>query len=295
MGKFRKVKALSLLIVFTSYLALSCVHERNSGRSSIDQAALNIATRLQKKDYQVDKQVENPMVDLKKSMREALEFSYKLESRGSHRAGLSQGNKLKRMLVSSRVIALDENATFGVDDPSNVAQILDAANSYFSGSYSVEQINTTFHELNNVLLGYPISQAGVTDFFSDQVALGNLTETQREIMLSELQAIANAQSIGEIQNIVNLVNQELINTAGPETTELFSINAGIEGAIDSGAIAALDSNKKFTGAGVIIGAAILCVGIAVMISGGLNQNETTVGLGLIVALTGMMVMGIAQE
>lgn len=287
MRNFVKAKAISLLLVFSIYSLLSCVPEREIKESSVQGTINNIKERLSLKDYSGPK-VANPFQKLK---RESGKIINDFSSRGIG-VFARQKHLFQRATYSMYASSTDETLTIGIDDPANFSFMVSELTNYYQGSYSTEFIENSLTDINNRLINYPMNYSGASQLLTDRVNNGAITDNQRIIIEAELEAILNASSASEVLNILNVITQELINSplSQDEITAILSINAGVEGAIESGAIAYVNNGHIYRQAGAvaIVVFATFAIGAVLFCIGAINNNDTLAGLGLVVGMGSMI-------
>jgi hypothetical protein len=294
MKNFIILKSRLLLVIYGSYLGLSCVPEKDDRTLAVETTIMNIQKRLQNRDYPTEVIV-NPRQDLKMEMKQALRHIEKRFDGLQHpkfRRVNSHVHNNGIFKFTSLPNTVDEFQTFGIDDPANFDLLVNETLLYYNGVYTYDQVVTSLTNLNNQLLNYPYTYSGADQFLLDQVNNGNLTDTQAQIIRIELEAITNASSVDEITNIISAVNQEILNSqlTYQEQNTIYTINAGIETLIESEAIAMFQNSSpySFTSIGAMIGitAAIAIVGVAFAIIGSLNDNDDMSFLGMSMIVIG---------
>lgn len=289
MKKLTLLKSRLLLLIWCSYLGLSCVPEKDDRTLSIETTVSNIQKRLKNKDYPNEVFV-NPRQDLMKEMKRALLFTgEKFDPKLKKANTQSLNNGIFRFASIPNTI--DEFQTFGIDDPENFNLLVNEISSYYTGVYTHNQVVSNLTNLNNLLLNYPYTYYGADRFLIDQVNNGNLTPIQAQIVRIELEAIINATSVNEISNIVNVVTQEVLNSqlTYQEQNTIHTLNAGVEALMEYEAIAKLQNELPYHFAAeafFAISAAIAIVGAALIIIGAMNDNSAMAMWGGVMAVVG---------
>jgi hypothetical protein len=300
MKNIQQAKARAMLIVFLSYTVLSCVQEQTALKTPAYQAIRNIKERIKNKDYRWEAQFINPQQEVRKKVASAISYAQnQFSEKGLLKTANTRNYSNVFQQTSVRLVSVNENSTWGIDDPYSLSVLTDEAIAFFAGSYSANEVTSYITDWNNYLLNYSMDQFGLESMLSDQVASGAITANQKTIMEYTLQGISTSSSTTEIMGVLGIVGQELSNSnlTQEEIDALNTIHAAIEGAIDQGAIAYLDSpNARKTGAVAAIGgAALLAIGVYALVSGAMRDNTESVALGFMGGLLGMAIVVIAME
>lgn len=248
MRSFIRAKSIFLLLVFCSYLFLSCVQEKDARTHSIETTISNIQERLEAKDYKTSKHLVNPYQDVKKETKKALlhmqgKFGNKhpkFQQVNNH----TNNNGIFRLASMAVPVSVDESTTFGIDDPANLVLAIDEFTAYFGGVYTRDQVETMLTSMNNDLINYPLNYSGADQFLNDKVNNSSITEAQRLIIQSELYAILDATSTTEVLNILNVVTEEVMSSqlTSNEQAAILYVNAEVEALAESDVIALMRGN-----------------------------------------------------
>src|SRR5690606_9828637 len=156
----------------------------------------------------------------------------------------------------------------GIDDPVTFDEMVSLVTDYHGGAYTYEQVESDFTVLNNLLLSYPATYSGGSQFLADSDSDGTNTVKQHAVLESEINALLNATTEAEILAIINTVSNELYASQFPpnDTEVITRINAGIEEMVDA-QIAMIPSTQdndymfhKTGGTVALIGLALVAVG-----------------------------------
>ena len=274
-----QAKSTFLLLVFISYTMLSCLPSNDVGDRT--KTIERIQDRLNSKDYIKPGLYKNQHQDITKEVANVMNFL--------HGQGIIKDRIPKAIRVAFeskpspfRFASVNETLTLGVDDPSTFDQMVVTATNYYGGAYTYEEVRASFTSLNSVLLNYPMTYSGGSQFLNDRVADGTISSQQRDVLEAEINALLNATSEAEVLNIINTVNYEVSNSqfSSHEIDQITSINAGVEGMTELVAIAMTQSDEnsylfhKTGGAGIIAGLALIAIGYILYSVGDYGIGET---------------------
>jgi len=288
------------LIIWISYLTLSCSEDRYNKNSSTEALTKNIKERLLKKNYIDESELINPYqktygTEASKFLSqlhenkffESLDFQ-KIKDRYSQRKSPFQ-------LAS---YSGNESETWGIDNPTNFDYAVQEITQFYQGHYTEQEIFSILQPINQVAAGYSLDYLGAQSFFNDRYSDGSLTYAQSEILKSELSAIYQCTSISQALNVIATVEAEVLQSQMSESEKskiLISNSIMREGIIANQYTSNLtdETSDTFQQTGAVAlflgGMILFCVGCAMIISAGINENQSLGGLGTVVALCGIMV------
>ena len=279
MRTLTQVKSTVLLLVFISYTMLSCFPSNDVDERS--KAIERIQDRLSSKDYIESELYKNNHKEITSEVASLMSY---LHNKGvvKDRIPSSISNAFESKSSPFRFTSIDETLTLGVDDPTTFDQMVLTATDYYGSTYSYEQVRQSFTNLNSVLLNYPMTYSGGSQFLNDRVMDGTITSHQRDILEAEINALLNSTSEAEVLNIINTVNYEISNSqfTPQEVDQITSINSGILGMTEIMAVA-MDQGDyndhlfhKTGGAGIIAGLALIAIGYILYNVGDYSIGQT---------------------
>lgn len=278
---FRPTIANFFLIVYCSYLLFSCSFQVESNKNFA--VLKSIQKKIKKKDFKNDVIPINPF---KAESKITVDFvdriakKYELRPNKSFQRSNTMYSKTKSF---ARLVSNTEYLTMGFDVEENYYRALNEMTYFASGSIDYATLSTELQQANNFFINYQFTYSGVTRFFQDLENSGLLTQSQRAIIETELNALLDLNSIEEAIQLNHMITYEVMNSemSDVEKNKILQTTALIDNMLHSNTFAKAKATNDgegchFTawGAAGFIGLGIMIVGI-VMYKLGVDNSITS--------------------